>query len=1053
VAAEPHEPDPSGLLVPGRIARHARAAPDRPAIVAGDAVLTYGALDAEADRLAHRLAEAGGKGDRVAHLLADGPAVFVALLATLKTGRINHVLNHRDPEPRLRALLADSAPEAIVTAGPLAGLAARLAGAGTRVIRVDEDASGAAPAPPDVALAPADGAYLVYTSGSTGAPKAVLHAQGDLARAALALGEMMSLGPDDRVALLSALWGAQAVGTTWATLASGGTLLPFPVVDYGTAGLGAWLHESRITAYLSAASLFRRFMATLAPEAAFPLVRVVKASSDPATWDDFRLLRRHFPNAAMLSAMGSSEVGTMLGVLLGPETEAGRGPLPVGRACPGLAFRIVDADGRDVPAGAVGTLRVRSPRLFATYWRDPGLSARRYAMLPDGTREFRSEDLVRLGSDGNVVHAGRGDAVYKIRGQRVDIAEVETLLAALPGVEDGAAVVTDGPEGEPRLVGFVVPRAGAPPGGRKIRDLARAAMPRHMVPSAFGALPRLPRTANGKVDRARLREMAPPMPKGGTGAAETETERQLAASWAEAFALEGVGRNDDFFDLGGDSLIAATIATRLDAALGVMLPFEAFAGTPVLKDMAAAIDAGAWPARDEPLRPMPRDGDIPVSLLQEPFWRVSRAPSHAWRYTRASEIRLDGPLDRDALRFALDAVVARHELLRTRYRPEGEAVFQVVEPAAPVPLPFIDLADLPAPEEEARRRLRAEATRSLDLVGAPPIGFQLLRLGPDAHILLRTSHHILDDAPSWNIFLRDLGELYAARIEERPPALPALPVQYADYAIWQRRVWRRDGPRFREAVRWLGDRLAAEPAPPVLRTLPGYLRRRPLDEDSPRHRLFWGFDEATADGLARLARAETATFYAVRLAILAPVIAAITGHEAVTIGGVFTNRTGAGVESMFGPLANLVPLVVRCDRGASFREHLRRVRDGVTEAHRFAGLPLAEVAKALRENGIEAPAPFLWIHVPTQTPPVVAGGLRMSQRGARYVGASGVVMVRFDPLDELHGASVAIDPRLYAPELLDDLAARLRDFGSAAARDPDAPLSRIAPRPGPQSGA
>ena len=1038
------------------VERAARLAPDRPAVIQGGATLSYAALDAAANRLAHRLLESGVKGDRVAHLMPDSPQVFVALLAALKAGRINHVLNHRDPLPRLEELVADSEPEAIVTAAPHVELATRLAGDRARVIRLDMPLGELPGTSPSVPIAPGDGAYLVYTSGSTGKPKAVLLAHGDIVRSALALAERLAITASDRVALLSALWGNQAIGTTFATLFAGATLLPFPVVDFGIAGLAPWMEREQVTVYASAASLLRALLATLEADVRFPTVRIVKASADAATADDFRALRRHLPNADLFSSMGSSEIGTIAGTIIDRHAPPASGRLPIGVPMPGLAIRIVDDLGRDVAAGETGRLLIRSDAMFARYWRDDALTEARYHEFGNGMREFRSEDSVRLDRDGNLVHAGRRDAAYKIRGQRVDLAEVDRLLQKLPGVTEAAAAVVAGRDGGDRLVAHVV-LADGNANEQHFRAMARAHMPRHMIPSTIVFVQNLPRAANGKVDRVRLRSSTvPPGPRGAPPA--TDTERQLARFFEEALDLDEVGREDDFFGLGGDSLSAATVAIRIEEARGIRLPFAAFVEYSVLADMAKAIDDARFAHEGARLGPMPRGAEAPTSLLQEPFWRVSRAPAHAWRYTRAAAISLDGPLDRDALEAAVGAVVARHEILRTRYRADPEGVVQIIEPPAPVVLPFTDLGDTPDADAEIGRLLAEEGQRTFDLAAAPPLSFKLFRLSPDRHVLLRAAHHILDDAPSWNIFARDLGACYTAAIEGGSPDLPDLPIQYADFAIWQRREWRSGGDRLERAVTWFSEKLAAEPRPAIVRTMPGYLRRVPAADGMARSFTKWGVDSATAAALGRLARTEIATFYAVRLACLSAVASRMTGQPAVVLGGIFTNRGSAAVEHMIGPFANLVPLVIRCDPDATFRDHVRRVMVEVTDAHRYADMPLAALHHELAAHGVEMPAPFLWIHVPTPSPPVIAGGLSIHQRAAPYVGASGIVMVRFNPLDEERESTISVDPRLYAPELLDDLAARLRAFAGAAARRPEMTLSELAaatedavPRRGPET--
>ncbi len=1033
---------PATAPVGAIVEQAAGLAPDKPAIVLGGESLGYAALDTAANRLAHRLLESGVKGDRVAHLMPDSTLVFVALLAALKAGRINHVLNHRDPLPRLEELVADSEPEAIVTAAPHVELATRLAGDRARVIRVDLPLGDAPETSPSVPIAPTDGAYLVYTSGSTGKPKAVLQPHAHIVRAALGLVELMALSPLDRVVLVASLWGGQATNTTWSTLFAGATLLQFPTVDYGVTGLEAWLNAQRITIFISAASLFRRFLKTVGPGTTFPGIRMVKVSSDAATWDDFRAFRRHFPKGRLMSTMGASEVGNIACAILDRDTPPGTGQLPIGRAFPGLDIRILGPDGSELPQGETGVIAIGSDVLFDSYWRDPELTARHYLPRPDGTRMFRSEDLGRIDAEGNIFHAGRRDATHKIRGQRVDIAEVERMLGVLPGVDDAAAVVIPGVGGEMQLAGYVVPRGGVPPSPSRLRAVARGFMPRHMVPSLLAAVPALPRTANGKIDRARLRDMLPPRRATDAAPPATETERLLAGFWEEAFDLDGIGRDDDFFDLGGDSLIAAVISTRIDAALRLRVPFQAYVERPLLRDLAGAIERGDWHATaTDPIGPEPRDGAIPLSLLQEPYWWVSRTPAHSQHYTRVGATRFRGRMDIDAFRAALDAVVARHEILRTRYVPVADQPTQVVEPAAPVDMPLIDLSVHADPEAELRRIAGQEAGRVLDLTERPPLSFALYRMADDQHVLVRTSHHILTDAPSWNIFMRDLAEFYAAHREGREAILPDMPAQYADFSIWQRRVWRRDGPRFAEAVAWLGRKILDGPPPPDMRFLKAYLRKTPLAPAGGRFTHAWGTDAATSAALEAFARDEAATFYIVRLACLAPVVSRMVGNPAVMIGAVFTNRSNAAVEPLFGPLANYLPIVIRCNPDASFREHVRQVRAAVTEAHDYADMPLADVTKALAAQGIAVPATAVWIHVPTPAPPMSFSGLEaLPERVAAMPVGSGIILVRFNPLADEDDTRVSMNPRIYRPELLDDLAALLRGFARRVASAPDARL-------------
>jgi len=311
-------------------------------------------------------------------------------------------------------------------------------------------------------------------------------------------------------------------------------------------------------------------------------------------------------------------------------------------------------------------------------------------------------------------------------------------------------------------------------------------------------------------------------------------------------------------------------------------------------------------------------------------------------------------------------------------------------------------------------------------------------------VLLRTSHHILTDAPSWNIFHRDLGGFYEAHLSGSEADLPALPVQYADFAIWQRRQWQPDGARFEEAVAWLGRKLLSKPPPRDQRFLNAYIRKVPLGAGEARSTLAWGADPTASEALDALARAESSTFYIARLACLAPVVSRLVGHETVMIGAVFTNRNHAAVEPMFGPLANYLPIIIRCDPDATFREHLRHVRREVIEAHDYADMPLADVSKALSEQGIPVPATAIWIHVPTPAPPMAFGGLEaLAERVAVMPLGSGIILVRFNPLAEEEGSRISMNPQIYRPELLDDLAAALHSFLSRAAATPDATLREL----------
>ncbi len=1037
-----------GGSIPHYFEKVARAHRQRTAIVSAAGEYTYEALNLAANRLAHRLASVGQRGDRVALLLPHDRDIFVAILATLKSGRIFVVLNPLDPPPRLGDLIADCEPAVILTNQAHAARAASIAGTDIEVIGLDEPSTGYPSADPDVPVRGDEIACLTYTSGSTGRPKAVAMRHDTLVSSALANAKAWSLAPADRVALVASLWGAQGNNTAWATLLAGATLGIFPVVENGVTGLAKWLNDQRITVYASASSLFRHFTKTLDSRMVFPAIRLVRVSSDSATWEDFKTVRRHFPNAQMMHAMGASEVGGNIAhMMLSPDDSAGEGPLPVGRPRPDLDVRIVDEQGRDCPPGVKGVITVRSSALPAGYWRDPSLTAKRFFDCGDGTRMFRGEDLGFFNQDGLIVLAGRRDATHKIRGQRADIAEVERGLVGLPGVEDAAATVATRANGEIHLIGYVVAKPGSSLTPEKLRGAARAFMPTNLVPSFFVILDELPRTANGKIDRERLREIEPPAVAGKAEPPLTETERLLSRLWEIAFDVQGIGKSDGFLDLGGDSLIAAVIAAGIDAETGVQIPVGVFAENTSLKDMASILEEQLQHsnALDRTLAPVARQDHAPLSLLQEAFWPSSRAPNHSLRHAQTTVVRIEGKLDLEAFRTSLNHVVERHESLRTRFGLVDGAPVQIVEPAGRVTLRFVDLSGAANVDGEVTSLLDKEAERLFDLTAGPPVQFTLVKIADNRHLFVQSSHHIITDAQSWNIFASDLMTAYEATIAGDVPSLPPLPVQYADYSVWQRRIERRDGPSRQAAIAWYKKRFQAGTAFPGIGSLRRYWRTEAVRPTQPADWWFhWGLDPGSSEKLDALGRSQAATHYMVRLAAITPVLASLTASDRVAVRGIFTTRRRAALQGMFGLFANTLPLVLDCNQDSTFRDLVGHVRLQVAMAQEFAEIPFEELAAGLREEDVDIPGLPFWIHTTTPFPPVHRAGLQLTKEiyeGRRPV--RGVIVLRLNQLEEENNCVLAFDPRIYRMAGMKDVADRLVRFIGAAAGSPDATIREL----------
>jgi amino acid adenylation domain-containing protein len=920
---------------------------------------TYRGLDETANRFAHELLRRGGApGDRVAILMRHDTPLIAAMLSVLKAGRIVVVLNPTDPPARLKQLLEDAEPGSILFDGTHRDLATEVAGASCGIVCCEPQAAQGPTHDPGLAIDPDATAFLVYTSGSTGRPKGVLQTHRQIRQNAIKHSRAIRVGPEDRIALFASLSGSQGVGTSWSALSNGACLCPFPTIEKGVTGLAGWLADLGITVYVSSASLFRSFMKTLGDGARFPRVRVVRVGSEIATSDDFEAFRRHFPETcAFVHTLSSSETGNIAQAHLSGCDTVAAGRLAVGHAAEGMQVLLLDERDREVGPGQVGEIVVRSRYLSAGYWRNPALTAERFTECADGNRTFRSGDLGRMHPDGTLEFVGRRDARVKIRGFRVELSAVEEALLRLPEVESAAVCAIDRPSGELQLVAHVVLRGDQSATARTLRRALRPLLPDHMVPSAFVFLRSLPLTSHGKLDREKLRQSQPARHESRPGAApRTETERLVAEIWAEVFNLAEIGRHDEFFDLGGDSLVAAVVAARIHDALGVELSLAAFAEHPTLSDLARSIDEDRLPelVRDaSPLVRVSRDTALPLSLFQERTWRFSQTPQASADYTNSRSYRLVGPLDAEVLRECMSYLGRRHEILRTSFSlVDGQAV-QIIHPPAPVPLPFLDLAGLPDAEERAIHFFRQEAAHVFDLGRLPLVRFSLVRIRENEHWLLRVHHFIIADGWSWRVYMLELARLYEARLCGEDPPLPEVaPLQYADYAAWQRQALHRGGAFHDRTVAWWKDLLSDAPPPlelPFVRSSP---RARVAPADGV---IRWRLDHRVWQRLGELGRGEGATYFMVRLAAFVALVAFETGEPDVVLGTYASNRNRVAVQDMLGLVTNLVTLRFRCEADVPFRVWLSTVRRRMVDIGTRSEIPYEQLCDELRSKGTSPP--------------------------------------------------------------------------------------------------
>ncbi|MFJ7281055.1 amino acid adenylation domain-containing protein, partial [Kitasatospora sp. NPDC098663] len=648
------------------------------------------------------------------------------------------------------------------------------------------------------------------------------------------------------------------------------------------------------------------------------------------------LVARWAPGRRMVNAYGPTET-TVCATMSAP-LSPGAGVPPIGRPVAGFRVYVLDERLRLVPPGVVGELYVAGPGLARGYLNRPGLTAGRFVACPfgpDGDRMYRTGDVVRRRADGELEYVGRADEQVKVRGFRVEPGEVEAALSAHPAVARAAVVARDD-----RLVGYVAPRPGADARPAELAAYLRERLPDYLVPSVFVVLAALPLTPNGKLDRAAL-----PVPEAGVvgvgRAARTPQEQILCELFAEVLGRGQVGVEDDFFDLGGHSLLATRLVSRIRSALGAEVGLRALFEAPTVAGLAARLTEAdrARPA----LAPYERPQTVPLSFAQRRLWFLHRMDGAAAAYHIPLALRLTGALDREALEDALAEVVARHESLRTVF-PELDAVpcQRILDPGAARPRVRVT----EAAEDELPQRLAHAARLPFDLAAEPPLRAELFAVAPDEHVLLLVMHHIAGDGWSTGPLARDLAEAYAARCQGRVADRDALPVQYADYTLWQRELLgdpEDPDSRFAGQLRYWTEQLDSLP------------ERIPLPADRPRPAVAgyrgaaFGL-ELTPElhaGLAESARRSGSSLFMVLQAALAALYTRLGAGTDIPIGSPIAGRTDEALDDLVGFFVNTLVLRTDTSGDPTFAELLERVRETTLSAFAHQDVPFEHLVEAL----------------------------------------------------------------------------------------------------------
>ncbi|QSX79619.1 non-ribosomal peptide synthetase [Agrilutibacter solisilvae] len=937
---------PDATLIHSLIQAQVARQPDAIALEFDGQRLDYATLNRRANRLAHRLIAMGVQpDDRVAICVERGIGMVVGLLGVLKAGGAYVPLDPAYPDDRLAWMLGDSAPVALLTQSSLRDRLAAWAAVPTLELDGPDDASDAPDHNPEPAgHHPGQLAYVIYTSGSTGRPKGVMVEHRGLCNLATAQVRLFEVRPGSHVLQFASFSFDASISEIVMALCAGACLhlAPREALRPG-APLLATLRERHITHVTLPSSALQGFAVEDLADTGLTLILAGEALPPTA--------RKWARGHRLFNAYGPTEATVCATAYVVPEEDTGAmstSTIPIGAPIANTRIYILDPAGEPVPVGVAGELYIGGAGVARGYLNRPELTAERFVrdpFAPGNARMYRTGDLGRWRADGSIEYLGRNDFQVKLRGFRIELGEIEAQLLACEGVRE-AAVIAREDGGDRRLVAYLVAGGDVELSVPILRDRLASALPEHMVPSAFVRLEALPLTPNGKLDRRAL--PAPDHAAVASRAYEAPVgaiEQAIAAIWQDLLGLDRVGRHDHFFELGGHSLLVVRLVTRLRATLGVEIALRDVFAQPELAVLARMV-SDARVVCESAIVPVDRSQPLPLSWAQQRLWfldQLDHAASAAYHIPAA--LRLRGTLDRVALGKSLDRIVARHENLRTSFTSvEGEPR-QLIAPAdCGFTLIEHDLRGLDETRQPAAvaEMAASEARAPFDLSTGPLFRGRLLRLAEHEHVLLVTQHHIISDGWSIGVLTQEVGALYSAFCQGQDDPLPPLPVQYADYAAWQRQ-WLQ-GDTLQGQIDYWRDHLEGAPA----------LLELPTDRPRPAARSYRGdgvpirLSRELSAGLQGLSQRHGTTLFMTLLAGWSTLLSRLSGQHDVVIGSPVANRQRAEIEPLIGFFVNTLALRVDLADDPTVGGLLAQVRETTLGAYAHQDLPFEQVVEALQ---------------------------------------------------------------------------------------------------------
>jgi amino acid adenylation domain-containing protein len=950
--------------------------PDAIAVVFEDQQLTYRELNAKANQLAHHLQALGvGSEVLVGICVERSLEMVVGLLGILKAGGAYVPLDPNHPKERLAFILRDTQTPVLLTQQKLLS---NLPDDCDSYLLLDTDSekiSWESTQNPISQVTSENLAYIIYTSGSTGQPKGTLIPHRGLVNYLTWCTQAYAVEQGTGSVVHSPLTFDLTITGLFSPLLVGRQVELVPE-DIGVESLSAaFCKSSNLSLVKLTPAQLLLLSQQISPQEAAARTRALIIGGENLLAESVSFWQDWAPETMLVNEYGPTETVVGCCIYQVPSGKRGSGSIPIGKPIANTQLYVLNSYLQPVPMGVAGELYIGGANLARGYLNRPELSAEKFVPNPlsqqPGARLYKTGDLVRNRPDGNLEFLGRLDQQVKVRGFRIELSEIESLLAQHPVVREAVATVREYTPEDRRIVAYVVLQPEAVSAVSELQGVLKEHLPEYMMPTAIVPLNELPLTANGKVDRRSLPapDLTQVQPHATFIAPSTPTEEMLAGIWAEILGLEKVGIHDNFFELGGHSLLATQVISRLQKVFQVELPLRQLFESPTVAGLAKDIEtATKTELRLEapPIKHISRSGELPLSFAQQRLWFLYQLEPDKPFYNIPAAVRLKGQLDVAALEQSINEILRRHEVLRTSFKTvEGQPV-QVISPSILLSLPVIDLSELPEAyrETEIKQLQIAEAQQPFTLDTSPLLRVKLLRLGEEEHVALFTMHHIASDGWSMGMLMREVAALYQAFCNGQLSPLPELPIQYADFAAWQRQ-WLQGEVLESQLSYW---RQQLDGAPAVLEL--------PTDYTRPAVQTFRGatssfqLSQELSVALQSLSQQEESTLFMTLLAAFKTLLFRYTGSEDIVVGSPIANRNRAEIEGLIGFFVNTLVLRTDTSDNSTFRELLRRVREVTLGAYAHQDLPFEQLVEELQPQRDLSHAPLFQVMFVLQNAPM-----------------------------------------------------------------------------------